>query len=44
MATISFRMWRRFGTLPSEIYRLREQELWILLAFFSYEDELRRNR
>ena len=42
VANISFEMWRRFGTLPSEIYRLRKQELWILLAFLSYEKELKR--
>ncbi len=32
---LAYHMWHRFGTLPHEIYALREEELLVLAAFFS---------
>jgi hypothetical protein len=34
-------MWRRFGTLPSQIYKIPEKEIAVILAYMELEQEKR---
>lgn len=40
-AVVGYTMWRRFGTLPSQIYKIPEKEIAVILAYMELEQEKR---